>query len=126
MLIFLSGCSSSYGKGYTAGYSDGYNDARVEFNYDIESIIEEQYYTGYKDGYDRIAESRNAAEYYAMERSVFSPEEAMMIIDSYENGTPFWENGQSASEEDYQNAARTLYYFYEYYFDGEFSYYEFP
>lgn len=61
-----------------------------------------------------------------MDRSEFSPEEAMMVIDSYENGTPFWNDGEPASEEDYQNAARTLYYFYQYYYNGEFSHYESP
>lgn len=127
LLFFLSGCSSSsYEKGYEAGYREGFSDAEVMFDYDMDSIIDEQYYAGYMRGYNRIDDSFSDAEIYALDRSEFSPEEAMMVIDSYENGTPFWNDEDPASEEDYQNAVRTLYYFYQYYFNGEFSHYENP
>ena len=121
--FLMSGCSDS---SYDEGYSDGYEAARSEMEDEIAWYIQEQYNEGYYDGYDRIKDSRSDAESYACVRSGFSPEEALMVIDAYENGEPFWNNGDPPSEEEYQDAARTLYFFYKYYFDGEFSIYEDP
>lgn len=121
--LFLIGCSS---RTYEDGYNDGFNDARFELETEYEWYWDEGYCEGYSDGFDRIADSRSDAEYYACDRAVFHPEEALMIIDAYENNEPFWGDEKPPSQQDYMDAARSLYYFYEYYFNGEFVNYRDP
>lgn len=123
MVLLLCGCSTHT---YEDGYQDGFNDASFELETEYEWYLSESYREGYTDGYDRIKESRSAAEYYACDRAVYHPEEALMIIDAYENNEPFWNNGNPPSYQEYMDAARSLYYFYEYYFNGEFNEFEDP
>lgn len=121
--VLLSGCKNN---SYNSGFKEGYAAAKAEIGDQIDHQLEEIYLEGYSDGFAGIASSRTDAEYYAMDRSEFSPEEAMMIIDAYESNSPFWRNGDPPSYQDYANAARTLYHFYEYYFNGEFRHYQDP
>ena len=84
--------------GYDIGYDDGYN-------------------MGYEEGKNLISESEDDATKYAKRFSEWHPEEAMMIIDAYENNEPFL-GDSPPSENDYRNAIQSLYHFYEYYYCG--------
>ena len=84
------------------------------------------YEEGHSDGYATIRFSRSDAEHYACSNSLYHPEEAMMIIDAFENNEPFWSNGEAPSQQDYMDAVRSLYYFYEYFYNGDFSNYRDP
>lgn len=123
IVFLLSGCSTHT---YEDGYKDGYSDAKFELEAEYELYLDERYLDGYSHGFDRVANSKSDAESYACDRSVYHPEEALMIIDAYESEEPYWRNGDPITQQDYSDAARSLYYFYEYYFNGEFSYFQDP
>lgn len=97
---------------YDSGYNDGLSIGR-EIGYD----------EGYADGYNTISLSRSDAENYACENSPYHPEDAVRIIDAFESNEPFWNDGKIPSQQDYIDAVHSLYYFYEYYFNGEFCNY---
>lgn len=121
--LVLPACSTQT---YEDGYREGYQDARFEIESEYDLYVAERYLEGYSDGYSRIKDSFSDAEYYACDHSVYHPEEAMWIIDTYESCEPYWRNGAPITEQEYMDAVKSLYYFYEYYFNGEFSHYQDP
>ena len=101
---YEEGSSSGYDKGYDEGHDDGYNDG---------------YNNGYDEGYsEALTYFESIIEYdaihYARENSDFHPEEALCIIDDYENGTP-------VTEEDYNEAIESLYRYCEYLYYKEYD-----
>ena len=89
--------------GYWAGYDAGFDDG---------------YLWGHDDGFSLISTAEWQAEDYAISKSGWHPEEAMAVIDAYENNEIFIENGVIPSEEDYKNAIQCLYHFYDYFYCG--------
>ena len=57
------------------------------------------------------------AEHYAREKSGWNPEEAMGIIEDFENQTAYY-NDFIPSVDEYIEAVHSLYYFYEYYYSN--------
>ena len=96
------------------------NAVYAYYDYDSEwdEGYDEGYSDGYDDGFDHIWIAVYEAEHYAGEQGGWHPEEAMMIIDCYENGEAFWENGAPPSKEEYKEAIQSLYSFYQYFYCG--------
>ena len=109
VLIFcLSSCRTQktnedgYGDGNTSYhsrhsgemYQEGYNEAYRDFVYDIIQ-------------YEAVR--------YAVEHGGWHPEEAMAIIDAYENGQSYY---GTITEKDYKDAVRSLYCYYEYFYNA--------
>lgn len=112
--ISLSACGlkpyeSDYDEGYEYGYEYGY---------------ERGYESGFEDGYSEGQMDGSAIEYegiyYAVDNSGWSPEEAMIIIDAYQNGKPFWGDGSLPSHKDYLDAINSLIYFYDYFYSAKY------
>ena len=93
---YYTGYDEGYSEGYSKGYDEGYNEGYSEVMAHFENIIE----------YDAI--------HYAREYSIFHPEEALCIIDDYENGEP-------VTEEDYNEAIESLYRYCEYLYYKEYD-----
>lgn len=113
VLFLLTSCSAkTYDEGYEEGYNDGYSDAELE--------LEEQLLDWYEIGYDDGQMDGKWLEYeasdYARKHTGWIPEEAVMIIDAYHSGAPFWPDGSPPSHNDYLDAIETLARFYEYFF----------
>ena len=113
-LFFVSSCSNNvhtYKDGYDDGYEDGLHNGRYA-----------GYEDGYEDGYE--AGSENYKEHgwwfeeqavdHAREYSEWHPEEAMEVIDAYENGKPVY--GSVPTLDEYRDAVKSLYYFYDYFY----------
>lgn len=96
-----------YYEGYDEGYYAGYDDGNLMGHSE-----------GYDEGFDLVREAEWTAVEYAIENCRWCPEEAMSIIDAYENGEAFYEDGAPPSKEDYKEAVRSLYYFYDYFYCG--------
>ncbi len=88
---------------YDAGWDAGFDEGRAE-----------GYYDGYKSGRSLIDAAVEEAVHYT---NGWHPEEAMMVIDCYENGEAFYEDGTPPSKEDYKEAIMSLYQFYEYFYN---------
>lgn len=126
VLIFcMSSCDNSYENGYHDGYEDGYSDAGIE-KYDYG---DDMYSRGVDDGYDEAYDEvydyfvniiEHDAVHYAKEKGGWHPEEAMCIIDAYENGTLAF-GSMPITEEDYKEAVKSLYFYYEYFYGGEYK-----
>lgn len=97
---------------YHDGYVDGYDDAVSE------NDIYEAYREGYNDAYSRFEDGvLSDAIDYVKKYSEWHPEEALCIIDAYESGELAF--GQMiVSEEDYKEAIKSLYHYYEYYYNS--------
>ena len=112
-VLSLTACSSygSYNDGYAEGYADGVYDGYIQGeDYDT------WYEAGYSDGRMDGSVLEEKAIRYAREYSEWSPEEAMDVIDAYQNNQPFWQDGSSPTHEDYMEAIESLYRFYEYFY----------
>lgn len=110
-VICLTACGlepykSDYDEGYDYGYDYGYE-------------------RGYEDGYEEGKLDGSVLEeegiHYAREHSGWSPEEAMYIIDAYQNDKPFWKDGSPPSHKDYLEAIESLIYFYDYFFSAKYN-----
>ena len=107
VVICFTSCSDnnykaqeSFDHGYTVGYDDGYDDGSFE---------------GYLEGFDdACAEYVDAIEWSAIDHVYeycdFHPEEAVCIIEDYENGD------DSVTEEEYKGAIKSLCYYYDYFY----------
>lgn len=118
-LIFgLSSCDkqeSSYNGEYDDGYQEGHWDG-------FDDGYDEGLWEGYKEGFDEAYYrfenlSLHDAARYAEEYGGWHPEEAMEIIDAYENDELAF-GKMSVTEEDYKKAAKSLYLYYEYFYNG--------
>ena len=112
-LSLLTACAeeSTYSYSYEDGYEDGYNDGQAE-GYD----------NGYWEGYSEAEGDLDSivgynATQYASEYSGWHPDEAMCIIDAYENGECYYGN-TPVTTEDYKDAIASLYHFYEYFYNA--------
>ena len=121
LLFSLSSCENkdSYHDRYETGYIDGERDG-------FDDGYDEGHWEGYKEGfgeaYYRFEEiALHDAVRYAEEYGGWHPEEAMEIIDAYENDELAF-GKMSVTEEDYKKAVKSLYWYYEYFYDG--LYYE--
>ena len=125
--ISLLSCSykGSYEDGYADGYCDGYSDAESEVQYLMEEEFLDGYDAGYDDGYWEAEDEYNdygwledEAIHYARKYSEWSPEEAMWVIEAYQNIEPFWQDGSPPSHEEYLDAIESLIRFYEYFYSA--------
>ena len=131
--ICLLSCNyrGTYEDGYADGYSDGYSDAESEMQYLIEEEFLDGYDIGRDDGYDIGYDDgyweaeyeyndygwlEDEAVHYARKYSEWHPEEAMWVIESYQNKEPFWQDGSPPSHEEYLDAIESLIRFYEYFY----------
>ena len=107
--------ANGYYEGYDVGYYDGY-----DFGYG----------EGYSDGSDngwidnlegpgRYFEED--ARHYAREHSGWTPEEAWMLIEAYQNQEPWYKDGSLPSEQDYLDAINSLIYFYDYFYSKRYD-----
>lgn len=99
---------------YHDGYVDGYNDAVYE------NDVYEAYREGYNEAYGRFeyAVLSDAID-YVQKFSKWHPEEALDIIDSYESGELAF-GTMEVSEDDYKEAIKSLYLYYEYYYNSNY------
>ena len=123
LVLCLSACSKPT---YEEGYEDGYSDAESDMQYLIEEECLEWYDMGYDDGWvDNIGEIgryfEEEAVDYVREYCEWHPEEAVCIIEAYQNNESFYEDGSPPSRQDYLDAIDSLVYFYNYFYG---SYYE--
>lgn len=113
-IMFLSSCQLSndyYESGYFDGYDDGFADALSSIDpLDIVDDIDSQYLF-----FRTAPELEDNAIYHAREYSDWSPEEAMCVIEAYESGEKYY-GSYPITEDDYRNAIRSLYYFYDYFY----------
>ena len=141
LAICLLSCSyegtydEGYYDGYEDGYSDGYEDGYSDAKFEMECLIEEKYLGQYDKGYERGYDNGHLYGYqeaeeeysyygwledeaisYAREYSEWSPEEAMGLIEAYQNNEPFWQDGSPPSHEEYLDAIESLCRFYEYFY----------
>ena len=114
---------------YDEGFDDGY-DAGYEIGYQQgseESYSEYELEESFDAGYDYAIENclyedeiiwriEEDAVHFARHNSEWHPEEALVIIESYQNNEPFNEDGSPPSWEDYTAAIQTLVSFYEYFY----------
>ena len=128
-VCFLSACGKgTYEEGYADGYDEGYSDAEFEMEYLMEDEFLDGYDIGYDDGYDEGSDDgwvdnideigwffEEEAVHYAREHSEWHPEEAMGIIEAYQNREPLYDNA-IPNEEEYLEAIESLYRFYEYFY----------
>lgn len=140
LVICLLSCSyeGTYDEGYSEGYDDGYSDAKFE----MECLIEEEYLgrydsgydNGYWDGYlegsregwiDRLEDPgrylEDEAVHYARKYSEWHPEEAMVIIEAYQNNEPLPDENSVPSKQDYLEAIDSLIYFYDYFYSARYE-----
>lgn len=132
--IFLTACSNGnydrgYQEGYAAGYSAGSADTRLE--------IEDDYARGYEDALSEVGSQAypeglsetdletilgviRDAEIYASENSENDTETAMDIVQSYLNNRPNY-FGEWSTSQDFEEAAKTLYYFFEYFYGSHYE-----
>lgn len=120
LLCCLSSCGKSdyardreakeeaiYQRGYEDGYDEGYFDGSDDgWMYNIEEpgrYLEEE------------------AVDYARKQSGWTPEEAWMLIDAYQNQEPWYEDGSVPSEQDYLDAINSLIYFYDYFYSKKYD-----
>ncbi len=107
--------NDDYNEGYDAGYEDGLDEGYDEGHW-------EGYKEGYGEAYCRFEEiALLDASRYAEEYGGWHPEEAMDIIDAYESGGLAF-GYMTVTEEDYKKASKSLYLYYEYFYNG--LYYE--
>lgn len=129
MVLCLSACSQeSYEGIYEEGYSDGYSAAKVEMEYLLDEEFLDGYDWGYEEGYWEAEKEysdyswiKEEAEHYAREHSEWSPDEAWMVIEAYQNNEPFHVDGSPPSKEDYLGAIDSLIYFYDYFFSRKYK-----
>ena len=123
--ICLLSCSQgrTYEDGYEDGYADGYSTAESDMQYLMEEEFLDGYDIGYDDGYREAEDEYNdygwledEAIHYVREYSEGSPEEAMSVIEAYQNNEPFWQDGSPPSREEYLDAIESLIRFYEYFY----------
>lgn len=123
--ICLLSCSQgrTYEDGYEDGYADGYSTAESDMQYLMEEEFLDGYDIGYDDGYREAEDEYNdygwledEAIHYVREYSEWSPEEAMSVIEAYQNNEPFWQDGSPPSREEYLDAIESLIRFYEYFY----------
>lgn len=86
------------------GYDEGYSEGRWE-----------GYHEGYDDGFDCIWFAVEAAEDYAKECWTCL-DEALGVIDYYENGKPLYGEDSPPTEEEYNEAIQFLYHFCQYFY----------
>ena len=121
LLLCLSSCNDrgavygnyneEYDDGYEAGFDEGYGEG-----------LWEGYKEGYSEAYYRFEESAlHDAVHYAEDYSGWHPEEAMYIIEAYENGDLAF-GYMTVTEKDYKNAVQSLCLYYQYFYDA--LYYE--
>ena len=115
--------SCSHKGSYEDGYADGYSDAKSEMQYLMEEEFLDGYDIGYDDGYRKAEEEyddygwlEHEAIHYARKYSEWSPEEAMSVIEAYQNKEPFWQDGSPPSHDEYLDAIESLFRFYEYFY----------
>lgn len=105
-VICLTACGepqkSEYDEGYDAGFEKGYG-------------------AGYEEGQADGSVVEESAVEYVRERSDFLPEEAVAIIEAYQAGKPYWNDGSSPSQDDYLEAVGSLVYFCDYFFSREYN-----
>lgn len=121
-LLALSACGryseSDLDAARSAGYADGKADGYGSGESDGYSL---GYRHGYEEGFEAGASGGSVdslvweAEHYAAENGGWHPEEALCIIEDYENGTAKYFDAVPTVEE-YGEAIHTLYYFYEFFY----------
>ena len=133
VLLSCAACSCKQEKTYEDGYKDGYADG----HYDANSANANHSFEMYQEGYNeacgdfiyKVIDSE--AVHYAVEHGGWHPEEAMCIIDAYENGQASY-GELPITEKDYKDAVSSLYYYYDYFYsarykdklDCDYDYYE--
>ena len=103
-------------KTYDEGYSDGYADAKADMAYQLEEEFFDGYDIGYEDGERDGRWLEEDAVEFVREHCEWHPEEALEVIDAYQNNKPFWQDGSPPSNQDYLDAINSLAYFYEYFY----------
>lgn len=135
LILLFSACSSNqtpdynynkydgaFDEGYDEGYYEGYDEAFNEsYNNGYNEGYDEGFYEGYCAGLEEIYTSFHEAERYASNNGGWHPEEAVVVIESYINNKPFYEDGSSPSKRDYELAVDSLIYFYEYYYSSKYE-----
>ena len=119
-IMCLSSCQKKdthkeeYYGDYHDGYVDGYNDAISE------NDVYKAYCEGYNDAYGRFeyVVLPDAID-YVQKYSKWHPEEALDIIDAYESGELAF-GSMKVSEDDYKEAIKSLYLYYEYYYNSNY------
>lgn len=96
------GQENGYDEGYNEGYNNGYEIGRDE-RYDFGWYFEEK------------------AIDYVREHNQWHPEEALMIIEAYQNNEPFYQDGSPPSEHDYNDAIESLMLFYDYFYSSKYK-----
>lgn len=120
ILFCLSSCSKQ--KTYEEGYNDGYEDGYIDASNELSDYGFDMYQEGYDEAYGDFVYGiiEDEAVHYAVEHGGWHPEEAMCIIDAYENGEMAF-GSMSVSEEDYKEAVKSLYFYYEYFYGGSYK-----
>lgn len=130
LVVLLASCGTeTYEDGYEAGYIDGYAEAQLEVGDLCEKEFSDGYEMGYDDGFvegseegwiDNIEEPARYIEeeavHYAREHSGCHPEEAMVIIYSYQNKELLHDDRSLPTQDEYIEAIESLYRFYEYFY----------
>ena len=89
-------------------YWEGYEDGR-------DSGYDEGYAEGYAEAQSHFYETVNYyAVHYAREHSKWHPEEAMCIIEAYENGVSY--GSTTVTETEYKEAVESLYHYSQYFY----------
>lgn len=129
-LCFIScSYSGSYDEGYADGYDEGYFDALDVMQHELELEYEHGYEKGYSNGYEEYMKYGwlenidtfgnyfgREAEHYASRAGEWHPEEAVVIIEGYRNGT-FVEVCKSVpTYQNYLDAVDSLVCFYDYFY----------
>ena len=120
-VICLVSCGNirSYDDGFEDGYDDGYSDAVLKMEKKFSYWYDEGYWEGSREGWIDYLEKpgrylEEEAVHYAREYSQWHPEEAMAIIQSYQNKEPL--DGAIPTYEEYIDAIESLLRFYEYFY----------
>ena len=123
LVLSLSACERSIYEKREAAFNDGYDVGYIEGEWDgFDNGYDEGHSEGYKEGFDEAYYSFEAialhdAARYAEKHGGWHPEEAMEIIDAYENDELAF-GKMRVTEQDYKKAVKSLYLYYEYFYNG--------
>lgn len=142
-LYIIFGISDMYGDSYDRGYIDGFSKAEADGQYYAEQEYKIGYEEGYSDGLNAHSEDSysdfdadaywaeykvyaanhfgHEAESYASIESEWHPEEALMIIECYENNEYSEECGSVPTKQDFLDAVYSLMCFYDYFYGSRYE-----
>lgn len=99
----------SYDEGYKNGYDVGYEDG-------FEARSEDTW-----ENSQSILYAMEEALHYARDNSGWHPEEAVDLIEAYQQQLPYYENGNPPTRQDYLAAVQSLQDFFEYFYSGKYK-----